>query len=60
MGSCLGLVSKLCSDLQASTFAILFHPIQEQLNGVSESEVWQSASAGSDSLEADMPEFGFR
>ncbi len=60
VADCLKIVTKLCSDLQASTFSILFHPIQEQLNGISESDVWKSASAGSDSLEADMPEFGFR
>jgi len=56
---CIDIVSKLCKDLQATTFAILFHPVHDQLNGISESPVWGSTSAGSDSLEADMPEFGF-
>ena len=56
---CLRIVSRLCKDVQATTFAILFHPVQDQLNGISESPVWSSTSAGSDSLEFDMPEFGF-
>ena len=57
--SCINIVSKLCKDLQTITFAILFHPVQEQLNGVSEYSIWGSISAGSDSIEADMPDFGF-
>ena len=56
---CINIVSELCKDLQATTFAILFHPVHDQLNGISESSIWSSTSAGSDSLESDMPEFGF-
>ena len=56
---CIDIVSRLCKDLQATTFAILFHPVHDQLNGISESPIWGSTSAGSDSLEADMPDFGF-
>ena len=55
----LKIVSKLCTEMQSSTFNIIFHPISEELNGVSEMEVWKSVSAGSDSTEAEMPEFSF-
>eukprot|EP00095_Tigriopus_kingsejongensis_P003579 maker-scaffold140_size315649-snap-gene-2.23 protein:Tk03579 transcript:maker-scaffold140_size315649-snap-gene-2.23-mRNA-1 annotation:"conserved oligomeric golgi complex subunit 7" len=56
---CLKIVSKVCSELQFSTFTIIFHPIQEELNGVAELDVWKSSSAGSDSTEQDMPDFSF-
>ncbi|XP_059098482.1 conserved oligomeric Golgi complex subunit 7-like [Tigriopus californicus] len=59
LAKCLKLVSKVCAELQLTTFTIIFHPIQEELNMVSDLELWKSASAGSDSTEQDMPDFSF-
>lgn len=63
VGSLLQLVTRLCKDLQASTFSILFHPISEQLAIVDSplmlDSIWRSSSAGSDSREPDMPDFSF-
>ncbi len=49
----------MCSELQGSTFAIIFHPIQEELDNIAKLEVWDSSSAGSDSTQQEMPDFGF-
>ena len=63
VGELLKCVTRLCEDLQASTFSILFHPVREQLVTVSSpsmvERVWTSASAGSGSQGNDMPEFSF-
>ena len=63
IGDLLRVVTRLCEDLQASTFSILFHPVREQLALVSSpatiERVWSSASAGSGSQGTDMPEFSF-
>ena len=57
------VVRATCEELQSSTFAILFHPIQEQISVVNSAQmlesVWKTASAGSDSREPDMPDFSF-
>merc|ERR1712018_479883 len=56
-------VGKACKDIQASTFAILFHPIIDHLVSVNSphmvDEIWRSVSAGSDSKSTDMPVFSF-
>lgn len=49
----------MCTELQSSAFSVIFHPIQEELSTVSGLAVWNSASAGSESLEAEMPDFSF-
>jgi len=62
-GSLLRSASKTCRDVQSSTFAILFHPIIDHLATVHSPDtienVWKSPFAGSDSKQADMPEFSF-
>ena len=60
-------VTKLCEDLQATTFSILFHPLAVELSVISNQEltpnmvetVWKDAWAGSDSRQIDMPDFSF-
>ena len=56
-------VRDVCEELQSSTFAILFHPIKEQLQIVDSASmlenVWMSMSAGADTKEPDMPDFSF-
>jgi hypothetical protein len=63
VGPLLKLVRTTCEDLQCSTFAILFHPIKEQLNLVDSEEmmdtIWMSSSAGTDTIELDLPDFSF-
>jgi len=62
-GPMLKAVSKACKDIQASTFAILFHPIIDHLVSVNSPQmvenIWRSISAGSDSKATDMPVFSF-
>ena len=57
------LVHGTCEELQSSTFAILFHPIKEQLSTVDSAQmleqIWMSSSAGLDTKEPDMPDFSF-
>ena len=52
-GGMLKTVSKLCQEVQASTFSILFHPIRDQLDVVvhpnTVEKIWLSPYAGSDS-----------
>ena len=60
-------VTKLCEDLQATTFSILFHPLAVELSVIANQEltpnmvetVWKDAWAGSDSRQIDMPDFSF-
>ena len=63
MGPLVELVRKTCEELQSSTFAILFHPIQEQLTHVNSAQmledIWRSSSAGAGTREPDMPDFSF-
>ena len=59
LSSCLKQVSRVCTELQASAFSVIFHPVQEELSKVPGLALWTSASAGSDSKEAEMPDFGF-
>lgn len=61
LSSSLKLVSKLCSELQAASFGIIFYTIQEQFDQVSANhELWNSSVAGgSEMAEPEMPDFSF-
>lgn len=57
--SALELLSSTCSQLQATTFNIMFHPIASQLESLPGLEAWQARSVGQGSLDTDMPDFSF-
>ena len=61
------VVNKLCEDLQATTFSILFHPLATELSVIYDQSlspnmvetIWADPWAGSDSRQLDMPDFSF-
>ena len=61
------VVKKLCEDLQATTFSILFHPLATELSVIYDQSlspnmvetIWADPWAGSDSRQLDMPDFSF-
>jgi hypothetical protein len=61
------VVKKLCEDLQAATFSILFHPLATELSVIYDQSlspnmveaIWADPWAGSDSRQLDMPDFSF-
>ena len=59
----LKIATKLCKEIQASTFGILFHPVVDHLSVINQpltiENIWKSPYAGSDSRQADMPVFSF-
>jgi len=56
----ISLLSSTCSDLQKTTFSIMFHPISSQLELIPSLSVWAATTTGQGTLNtADMPDFSF-
>jgi len=54
----LSLLSSVCSDLQKTTFTVMFHPVSTQLELVPGLDTWSARTSGHSSVDtADMPEF---
>jgi len=56
----ISLLSSTCSDLQKTTFSIMFHPISSQLELIPSLSAWAATTTGQGTLNAtDMPDFSF-
>jgi len=54
------LLSSTCSDLQKTTFSIMFHPISSQLELIPSLSTWSATTTGQATLHStDMPDFSF-
>ena len=52
------LLAGICSDLQKTTFSLMFHPVSVQLEQIPGLDIWAATTSGQSSLEtAEMPEF---
>ena len=52
------LLAGVCSDLQKTTFSLMFHPVSIQLEQIPGLHTWTATTSGQSSLEtAEMPEF---
>ena len=52
------LLAGICSDLQKTTFSLMFHPVSAQLEQIPGLNTWAATTSGQSSLEtAEMPEF---
>jgi len=52
------LLAGVCSDLQKTTFNLMFHPVSVQLEQIPALQIWAATTSGQSSLEtAEMPEF---
>eukprot|EP00090_Calanus_glacialis_P007990 TRINITY_DN16360_c0_g1_i1.p1 TRINITY_DN16360_c0_g1~~TRINITY_DN16360_c0_g1_i1.p1 ORF type:complete len:756 (-),score=324.33 TRINITY_DN16360_c0_g1_i1:133-2346(-) len=56
----ISLLSSTCSDLQKTTFSIMFHPISSQLELIPTLSTWAATTTGQGTLHTtDMPDFSF-
>jgi len=56
----ISLLSSTCSDLQKTTFSIMFHPISSQLELIPTLSTWVATTTGQGTLNTtDMPDFSF-
>jgi len=56
----ISLLRSTCSDLQKTTFSIMFHPISSQLDQIPNLSMWAASAVGQGTLAStDMPEFSF-
>ena len=58
LASCVSTLSSVCSDLQKTTFSVMFHPVSVQLEMIPGLDTWSARTSGQSSVDtADMPEF---
>ena len=51
-------LTAVCSDLQKTTFSVMFHPVSAQLELIPALDTWAARTSGHSSVDtADMPEF---
>jgi hypothetical protein len=54
LGPCLKILTRVCSELQNSTFGIIFHPIESELAPLSDLPAWKASVSASV-----LPDLGF-
>ena len=58
LNTAVSTLSSVCSDLQKTTFSVMFHPVSVQLEQIPGLETWSARTSGQSSVDtADMPEF---